>query len=309
MTPPTRRRRAGLAVAIGLALAASGCGTTTLNTVHGAAASATAVKSVAIPEVQADPTLAAMVPAAMQKAGILADGSDASYPPDEFFGSDNTTIVGMDIDLLTAVAQKLGLKVKFTNADFGTIIGGINSGKYDIGISSFTVNSDREKRVNMVQYYSAGISWAARPGTNVDPANMCGRTVAVQTSTVEVDDTQALSKRCRSAGKAAIKIVSETAQTKVAADVMAGKADAMSADTPVTAYAITQSHGQLEHIGNIYGTAPYGIVVDKPQTKFAQAISQALVELHKDGVYDAILDKWGLKAGAVTSFPVNPSAS
>lgn len=309
MTSNRRRRLAGAAMALTAVLTASGCGTTTLNTAHGGAASASAIKSAAIPEVSKDDALAAMVPAAIRTGGVLADGSDASYPPDEFYASDNTTIVGMDIDMLTAVAKKLGLSVKFTNADFGTIIGGVTSDKYDIGISSFTINSDREKQVNMVQYYSAGIGWAAKPGSDVTADNACGKTVAVQSNTTEVDDTAALSKKCVAAGKPAIKQISETAQTKVAADVMAGKADAMSADSTVTAYAIQQSNGQLVKAGEIYGTAPYGIVVNKPQTQFAQAIAAALASLQKDGTYAAILDKWGLKDGAVTSFPVNPSAS
>lgn len=311
MTSTRRRRLVGAAVALTAALTATGCGTTNLNTVHGGAASESpsAMKSVTIPEVTKDDALAAMVPAAIRSRGILADGSDASYPPDEFYASDNTTIVGMDIDMLNAVAKKLGLTVKFSNADFGTIIGGVTSAKYDIGISSFTINAEREKQVNMVQYYSAGIEWATKPGSDVTPDNACGRTVAVQTSTTEVDDTTALSKKCVAAGKPAIKQISETAQTKVAADVMAGKADAMSADSTVTAYAIQQSHGQLAKSGNIYGTAPYGIVVNKPQTQFAQAIAAALASLQKDGTYAAVLDKWGVKDGAVTSFPVNPSAS
>lgn len=302
----TRRAIAALTVVVA-ALGAAGCGSSTLD--QGAANSAGAGSSAStIPTVTADASLVAKLPAAIKAKGTLADGTDASYPPNEFYAADGKTIIGMDIDLLNAVAAKLGLKVTYTNADFATIIGGVSSGKYDIAVSSFTINAARMKQVNMVQYYSAGTSWAAKAGGTLNPDDACGKTIAVQTGTVQVDDVTAKSKKCVADGKQAIKIVSETAQTKVAADVMAGKADGMAADSPVTAYGIKQSNGQLVAVGTTYDTAPYGIVVAKGQTDFANVISEALAKLKADGTYQAILTKWGVESGAVDAFPVNPSA-
>ncbi len=300
-------RRGAIVASIALALTAAGCGSSTLDTGSGASPSA-GQSSVTVGEVSADPSLVAKVPEAMKAKGTLSAGTDASYAPNEFFASDGTTIQGMDIDLMNAIGATLGLKVTYTNADFGTIIGGVTSGKYDVAVSSFTINPERMKQVNMVQYFSAGISWAARSGDSLDPNDACGKTVAVQTSTVQVPDTQAKSKKCVAEGKQAIKIISEVAQSKVAADVMAGKADAMSADSPVTAYAIERSNGKLQAAGSIYGTAPYGIVVAKDQTDFADAVSGALQKLNSDGVYESILQKWAVQDGAVSAFPVNPSS-
>lgn len=298
------RRTAALATTLTLALAAAGCGSSTLNTGSGGSGTPAPSATVAITE---DATLAAAVPAALKAKGTLSVGTDASYPPNEFFASDGKTIQGMDVDMLNAIATTLGLKVKYTNADFGTIIGGVTSGKYDIAVSSFTINAKRMQQVTMVQYYSAGTSWAAPAGKTIDPANACGLRVAVQTSTVQVDDVAARSKKCVADGKKAITVISEVAQTKVAADVANDKADAMAADSPVTAYAIKTMNGQLVAVGTTYDTAPYGIVVAKNQADFAKSISDALAKLQQTGAYKQVLEKWGVQDGAVTSFPVNPA--
>ena len=71
----------------------------------------------------------------------------------------------------------------------------------------------------------------------------------------------------------------------------------MLADSPVVAYAVKQSGGKLEALGDIYEAAPYGYVVPKAETEFAEAIVEALEEIEADGSYEAALAKWGVEAG------------
>jgi polar amino acid transport system substrate-binding protein len=80
----------------------------------------------------------------------------------------------------------------------------------------------------------------------------------------------------------------------------------MLADSPVVAYAVKQTNGQLELLGDIYDSAPYGYVVNKDQTDFAQALAGAVGALIADGTYKQILDKWGVSAGAIDNPAVNP---
>ena len=293
-------------------LALTGCGSSSLG---GSSSTATSGASSTAPAGSStatlDSALAAKVPAAVKSRGTLTIGSDSSYAPNEFLGSDGKTVQGMDVDLFTAVATTLGLKVNFQSAGFDTIILGVNSGKYSAGVSSFTINAAREKQANMVSYFSAGTQWAVKKGNpkKVDIANACGLNVGVQKGTVEIDDLTARSKKCTSAGKKPINQVVEELQSKVTADLISGKVDAMTADSPITLYAIKQTSGQLQTAGALYGTAPYGFVVPKTQTAFADAISSALQALDKSGVYKNILAKWGNTSGAVTSFAVNPSVS
>src|SRR5437868_10145244 len=125
----------------------------------------------------AENKLAAMVPDAIKADGKLMVGVDASYPPNESVDPSTQQIVGWDPDLIAAVATKLGLTAQLENAGFDTIIPGLQSGKYEIGASSFTDNKEREAVVDFVTYYSAGTAWATQTGNpkgvNVD--DPCGK--------------------------------------------------------------------------------------------------------------------------------------
>ncbi len=146
---------------------------------------------------------------------------------------------------------------------------------------------------------------AATPaGVEID--NACGKTVAVQKATVQVPDIQDKSKTCEAEGQAAIDIQQYALQSEATTAVVSGKADAMLADSPVVAYAIQQAP-QLEQLGEIYGTAPYGIVVPKEETEFATAVQGAVQSLIDDGTYMQILDEWGVGNGAITTSEVNPA--
>jgi len=255
-----------------------------------------------------DSAAAALVPANIKSKGTLTIGSDASYAPSEFLAGDGKTIEGFDVDLFTAVAKKLDLKVNFQNANFDSIITVVQGNKYDVGVSSFTVNPDREKQATMISYFNAGTQWAAPAGNakKVDPQKPCGLTVAVQKGTVQQEvDLPPKEKACKAAGKP-INVLVYTGQDQATAAVVSGKADAMLADSPVVAYAVKQSTGKLESVGAIYDAAPYGYVVSKANTKFGDAIVAALKSLQQDGTYSEILKNWGVDQGAITDFAVNP---
>lgn len=297
-----------LAVALGVSACGGSSGSTT--TTPGGSASGTSSSSAA-PSTSADPALAAKVPAAIKADGKITVGSDATYAPSEFLDKDGKTVIGFDVDLFKAVAAKLGLTATFTPAPFDAIIPGVTSGKYEIGVSSFTINADREKQVNMVSYFSAGTQWAAKKGnpSKVDPANACGHKIAVQKATVQATDVTARSKKCTAAGKPAITIDQYQGQDQATAAVVSGKDEAMLADSPVIAYAIQQTNGQLEKVGAVYDSAPYGYVIAKKDTAFADAVSGAVDALIADGTYKQVLDKWLVGDGAVAASQVNPPAT
>ncbi|MET9339915.1 MULTISPECIES: ABC transporter substrate-binding protein [unclassified Nonomuraea] len=252
-------------------------------------------------------TLAAMVPDAIKSDGKLIVGVDASYPPNESVDPATQKIVGWDVELVEAVAGKLGLTAEFQNAGFDTIIPGLQSGKYELGASSFTDNKEREKVVDFVTYYSAGTSWATQTGNPkaVNPADACGKKIGVQQGTVQVDDIKAKSEECTKAGKPAIEQVVRKQQTEVNADLVSGKIDGMLADSPIVGYAVKQTGGKLEIIGQAYDTAPYGYAIGKNSATFKDAWLGALKELIADGTYKSILDKWGVGDGAITDPVIN----
>ncbi|MEU6415487.1 ABC transporter substrate-binding protein [Microbispora sp. NPDC046933] len=291
-----RRRLAvtgALAIAAGLTLSACGDGTTGTDT--------------AAPIPSATSTLAQLVPQNIAADGKILIGSDASYPPNESVDPATQKIVGWEVELGEALAAKLGLKAEFQNAGFDTIIPGIQSGKYELGVSSFTDNPEREKVVDFVTYYSAGVSWAALKGNpnGVDPDNACGKKIGVQQGTVEVDDIKARSEKCVKDGKPAIEQVVRKGQTEVNADLVSGKIDGMLADSPIVGYAIKQTGDKLETIGQVYDAAPYGFAIGKNSGTFKDAVLGALKELMADGTYTKILEKWGVQDGAIKDPVIN----
>lgn len=296
-----------LTTATVLAFAMAACGGSSSPSTSGSAGGGSSSPAVAVSR---DAGLAAQVPSAISADGTITVGTDATYPPNEFLDKDGKTVIGFDVDLFKAVAAKLGLKASFSPAPFGAIIPGVASGKYEIGVSSFTINRDREKQTNMVSYFNAGTQWATKKGNpdNVDPGNACGAKVAVQKATVQVDDVTARSAKCKAAGKPAIQIDQYQAQDQATAALVSGKDQAMLADSPVIAYAVLQTKGQLEKVAAIYDSAPYGYVVAKNDTAFAEAVAGALNKLIGDGTYQKVLDSWQVGDGAMTTSQVNPPA-
>jgi polar amino acid transport system substrate-binding protein len=250
--------------------------------------------------------LSSKLPESIKSAGVIKIGTDASYAPNEFLAADGKTVQGVDVDVFNAVAAKFGVKTEWQPASFDSIINGVNGKKYDIGISSFTINAKRKQQVTMVSYFSAGTQWGTAKGNpkGIDPDNACGKNIAVQTGTVQQEeDLPARQKKC---GSNKINVLSFKDQSQATAAVVSGKADAMLADSPVVAYAAKQSAGKLEALGDIYEAAPYGYVLPKDETEFAQAIVEALKEIKTDGAYEAALKKWGVEQGAIDDFAVNP---
>src|SRR5262245_9873950 len=152
--------RVGLPALAVLALA--GCGSSSKTT----SSSSTAPTSTSATATAVDPAIAATVPAKIKTKGTLNVASEAQYAPNEFIAPDGHTVIGMDADLIRALAAVMGLKVNIINSNFETIIPGLAAGRYDIGMSSFTDTKEREKTVDFVTYFQAGISFYSKTSTN-----------------------------------------------------------------------------------------------------------------------------------------------
>jgi polar amino acid transport system substrate-binding protein len=288
-----------------LALALAGCGAggdgSGGSSASAPAAAPSSAPAAEAPAVTKDDALAAQVPAAVSADGKIVFGTDASYPPNEFTDTDGNTIIGWDVELGTAVAQKLGLQAEFENSAFSGIIPGIEGAKYELGLSSFSINDERVKTVDMVSYYSAGTSLAVKAGNpdGIRADDLCGKAVGVQAGTVQVDDLAARNTQCTTTGKAPIAVSELQAQTDVTLALTANRVQAMLADSPIAAYAAKTTEGAVEVVGEPYDTAPYGIVLAKNQGEFGKAVQGAIQSLIDDGTYGKILEKWNVQGGAI----------
>ena len=282
------------ALAAAAALALTGCTNTEGDTTASVDASG----------IQPDAAAVALLPEEVKESGVLVMGTDAEYPPNEYKDASGKP-VGWGIELAEAIAAKLGLTPEWEILPFDSILPRIEEEALQVGASSFTDNLERQKTVDFVNYLNAGSQWAAPVGSDVDPENACGLTVAVQAGTVQhTDELPARNDECVAAGKDAITILPFDGQPEVTNAVVNGQADAFSADSPVTGAAVTELEGELELVGDLFDAAPYGFATLKG-SDMTMAVQAALQSLIDDGTYLEILEAAGIAPGAVESATIN----
>lgn len=258
----------------------------------------------AVNDIGVDAAASALVPEAIAKTGTLVIGTDPTYPPNEFKDQAGAP-TGWGVDLMAGAAAKLGLEPSFKVSNFDKIIPSIRADAMQVGQSSFIDNPEREKQVDFVNYYEAGIMWAAPTGKPVDPTHACGLTVAVQTTTYqETVELPEKSAACEAAGEEKISILSFEAQESASNAVVLGRADAMTAAGPVTLYAVSRSKDALEPVGDPFHVAPYGFAVKK-ESGMAEALQAALQSMVDDGSYGEILKAYGVEAGGLDTITIN----
>jgi polar amino acid transport system substrate-binding protein len=294
----SRRIAALLIAAAALALVVTGI----------AGASSATTRSTQVNKV---PSIAKLVPAKIRSKGSLVVAADATYAPMEFIASNGKTVIGVDADLAKAIGGVLGLNFKVQNATFATIIPGLSSGKYGVGMSSFTDSKARQKKVDFVTYFVAGTSFyvKASGGPNITGlSSLCGKTVAVENGTTQQADATTQNTKCKSAGKPGVKVSAFNDQNEANLALSSGRAQVGMSDSPVAAYIVKQSHGQFKLTGKSYGTAPYGIALPK-HNGMAKPVLAAVKYLMKHGQYKSILKKWGVQGGAISNPKINGAIS
>lgn len=302
------RRQILVRTALTAALALSVAGCTKAGVTDPAAGSATrsaATGDAAAAADQSEPlqvskgAAAKLVPSAIRASHTLRIASDASYPPFEFFASDNKTIVGFDVDLSKAIAQKLGLRAENINAGFDTILTGISSGRYEIGISDFDITPERAKSVDFVTYLVGGSGIAVATGNplkmRMDASTFCGRTVAAQKGSVQgLTMLPSFSAACTKQHKKPVTIQLYPSQNEANLAVSSGRADAVLANTVPLKYSADHSNGTITLApGPDYQPAQTGVAIRK-DSGLTPAVAAALKEIVADGTFDKIMKKWGI---------------
>jgi polar amino acid transport system substrate-binding protein len=267
----------------------------------------------------AAPSQVATVPdSELIQPGQLFVCIDIPYPPQEAFDA-NGQAIGSDPDIAAAIAARLGLKfdaAHIENTVFAVIIPALDGNKCDIIVSAQNITADRVKQVDMVPYFKAGQSVvvpAGNPKGIKTQGDMCGKTIAAETGTTEVDFMQGqgdykgdgLSSECLKAGKPVINVKQFDKDSDALLALQAGTVDAYFADSPAAGYAVSHSSGKLELSGITLEQAIEGISVAKNHTHLRDGVKAALLAMINDGTYMQILTKWGVQDGAITADQLN----
>ena len=295
------------------ATALTACADPTTTTSAGSTTAATASSATSY-DVSSIPTvdeIAALVPDDVKKRGILRNGASTGYAPAEYMDTDGQTPIGYDIVINKALAQVMGLNSGETkHSEFPTIIPALGT-KFDVGISSFTITTEREQQVNMVSYLNVGSAWGVATGNpkNFNPSDPCGTTIAVQTGTAQEDYAATLSDECVAAGKGKITVMPHELQTDIATKLIGGQYDATLADSTVIGYTSTQSGGKIEQIGETFESAPQGVAIAKDDAQLTEAVQKAIQYLMDNGYLTDILATYGAENAALTTAELNPSVN
>ena len=276
-----------------VALAASACG------------SSSSTKS-SVDKKAAAP-LASLLPKAVRDKGTLMVGSDVAYAPVEFFGSDGTTVMGIDPDLGEALGKQLGVKLTFVNGTFDGLITQLTSKRIDLVMSALSDTKERQGKIDFVDYFTAGTSILVKKGNPKGIKTLddfCGQTIALQRGTTQDDVAKAQVKKCAATGKK-LTVLSFDKDTEALLQVKSGRAVADMNDFPVAAYNAKTSGGAFEVVGDQIEAGPYGIGVRKTDTQLRDALQKALQALIANGDYGKVLQKWNVSQGAVTTAAVN----
>ncbi len=257
-----------------------------------------------------DDAIAATVPADIRAKGILTVATEGTYPPFELFEADGKTLTGVDPELARAVATVLGLKVEFVNTKFDSIIPGLQAKRFDVGMASFGDTPVREKVVDFITYFQGGSTILVPKGNPLGLAidTLCGRKLAVQKGSIyESDVVPGLNTQCTEAGKPAINsaVFPDSPSTILA--VASNRADATISDLAPLAYVAKQSNGKFDVLEQQYQAIPWGAAVPKGSA-LAEPFQAAVQKLMDTGAYTAVLTKWGVTSGAITTSKINDAA-
>jgi polar amino acid transport system substrate-binding protein len=271
----------GILVLFTMLLAACGSSTTT-----GGASTPTANPQT--------PTVAP--PSDLIASGTLTVGSDTTYPPFEYIDTATGQAKGFDVDLITAIAQRMGLPAKIVTTKFDTIIDDEAARRFDVVISAVSVTPDRQKKVDFVPYLSVGESLLVQAGNPLNiktTADLCGKNVGVQDGTTEQIDLKTASAACVKAGKPAINVTTLQDQTAVIQLLANHRVVATYQDSPLTDYYNKLNPGQFTVGGSVVNAGPEGIVVRKGDTSMFNAVQTAFNQLKASGAYHSLILKWG----------------
>jgi polar amino acid transport system substrate-binding protein len=236
-------------------------------------------------------------PARIASAGKLLVASDLSYAPMEFVKEGTNDPIGADIDIINCIAEAWGVDAEIKNTPFDAIIAALLSSQADVIASSMTANDERKKEVDFVEYFTAGSGILVEDGNPEDIGSvedLCGKTVAIQVGTVQIDEAEEQNAKCDDD----IKVQTYEQNTDTIQAVSSGRADAALMDFPVAGYAAAQVD-DTEVVGEQYNTGNYGFAVRKNDNELRDRLQEAVDAMRDGGQYDDILEYWGLEAGAL----------
>lgn len=261
--------------------------------------------------VQPDEAAVKLLPQSYKDKGELTVAMDLHYPPTTFLADDNVTPIGLNPDMARLIAKKLGLKLKFENTAFDTIIPGLDGGRYDFTATTMSPTAERLKVLDMIDYFNGGVSVAVAHGNplNISNDDMCGRSIAVtKGSNAQLKHLPNVSEwTCTSKGKPAINGVTLPNVQEALTQLASKRVDGVFYDTVSLVWADKQQPNTFTILTPQVDTRSDHVVAialkkGSPLTPALQKATQSVLDSPE---YKKSLANWGLEAGAITEAKLN----
>ena len=220
----------------------------------------------------------------------LTMATEATFPPYEYYDGD--AIVGIDVEVAQAIAEKLGMEMEVTDIAFDSIIPGIQTGKYDMGMAGMTVTDERKEQVNFSDSYATGVQVVIvkddSPITSVDDLFADGASTVVGTQAGTTGFIYATSD-IEDVGLGTVKSFGKT--TDAVEALKNGQVDCVILDNE-PAKALVAANEGLHILDTEYAVEDYAIAIAKENTDLLEKVNKALSELTADGTLQSIVDKY-----------------
>ncbi len=218
-----------------------------------------------------------------ETAEKLVMATNAAFPPYEFY--ENEKIVGIDAEIAEAIAEKLGMELEIADTEFGSIVAGVQTGKYDMGMAGMTVTEERKQSVNFSDTYATGIqSVIVKDGSDIKTIDdLEGKKIGVQ------QDTTGHIYASDDYGDEMVTPFNKG--TDAVAALVSGKVDCVIIDNQ-PAKSFVEANEGLVILDTEYAVEDYAICVAKENTELLDKINAALKELTADGTVKTIIDKY-----------------
>ena len=227
----------------------------------------------------------------LKSDGVLSVGCEVGYPPFEDFADDGTTPIGYDIDIITAVADKLGLEVNIINTAWDGIFAGIDV-NYDVVCSAVTITPERQETMLFstpyINNYHSVVLLADDDKTISSLNDLDGMTIALQKETT----SDILMSDYKSTGTIDIQIVANEKVTSCFTQLQNGEVDAVVVDSTVADGYINSSDDFVIAYKYTAEAEQFGIAMGKENAALQAAINQALAELEEEGYIQETYDYW-----------------
>lgn len=240
-----------------------------------------------------------MLPEAIRQAGEIHVAANAAYPPFNFKNEAGES-TGLEVALLNAVGEKVGIKMRYTPIDFLSVLPGVLAGRFDVGAAGFNNTDERRQVADFVNYAYTVDGFVVPKGNpgHVSVTDACGKKISVSQGTYQMTNLQALSEKCVAGGKAPIDIMLFQGMPPQAVALRSGRVEGADVDKAVGNYLVKQNSRDFEGapgaIANVAGLKlKMGFILKKNENiDLAKALVAGMNAIVADGTYAKILKEW-----------------